>query len=233
METAPSIRESEQHHKYFFYIGLLFVAVLMIANTAAVKIISVGPLAVSGAIVVFPLGYIFGDILTEVYGYRASRKIVWSGFAVIIFMSFCYWLIDILPPAPFWADQQAFHSVLGVAPRIVLASIIAYFCGEFSNSYVLSKMKIWSGGKHLWMRTIGSTVIGEGADTVLFLGIAFGGIFAAADLVSLMVTQYLVKVAYETVVTPVTYAVVGWLKRAEGIDVYDRGINYNPFALRD
>jgi queuosine precursor transporter len=232
METTPTIQESEQHHKYFFYIGLLFVAVLMIANTAAVKLIEIGPLAFSGTIVIFPISYIFGDILTEVYGYRASRKIVWSGFVILIFMSFCYWLIDMLPPAAFWPHQEAFHTILGAAPRIVLASIVAYFAGEFTNSYVLSKMKIWSQGKNLWMRTIGSTVVGEGVDTALFVLIAFGGLLPNEALWQVAISAYIVKVAYEVILTPVTYKIVGWLKRAEGIDVYDRGINYNPFALK-
>lgn len=205
----------------------------MVSNTVASKIVQIGPFFFTGAILIFPISYIFGDILTEVYGYKATRKIVWSGFVALILMSLAYYLVQILTPAPFWQNQSAYESILGAVPRIVLASIIGYFAGELSNSYVLSKMKVWSNGKHLWARTIGSTVVGEGVDTVLFATIGFIGILPAGALITLIISGYLAKVAYEVISTPITYFIVNRLKRAEGIDVYDRGINYNPFLLKD
>lgn len=215
--------------KYFLFIGILFVAVLMISNTVAIKLVQIGPFVFSGAIFIFPISYIFGDILTEVYGYKASRKIIWSGFVALIFMSFCYWLVQILPAPTFWPNQTAYEAILGSVPRIVLASIVAYFVGEFSNSFVLSKMKLWTNGKHLWMRTIGSTIVGEGFDSLIFGTIAFIGVIPFGSLALLIISGYLAKVVYEVILTPVTYIVVSRLKKAEGIDVYDKGISYNPF----
>jgi queuosine precursor transporter len=231
METSPSA--ALHHSKYFLYIAILFVVVLMISNTTASKLIEFGPFVVSAAIVVFPISYIFGDVLTEVYGYKASRRIIWSGFAAIIFMSFWYWVIKILPAASFWPNQGAYEAILGAVPRITIASISAYFLGEFSNSFVLSRMKVWTAGRHLWMRTIGSTVVGEGVDSVVFAVIAFAGTLPLAGLITVIWSGYLLKVIYEALATPLTYLVVNKLKRAEGIDVYDRGISYNPFALKD
>jgi len=230
METEPKL-DISRRSKYFIYIAIVFVAVLMISNTTASKIIQLGPFVVSGAIFVFPISYIFGDILTEVYGYRASRKIIWSGFAALIFMSFWYWFIQILPAASFWPNQEAYEAILGAVPRITLASIVAYFAGEFSNSFVLSKMKVLMNGKHLWMRTIGSTLVGEGVDSLIFISIAFGGTMPISSLLTIIGSIYLLKVLYEVIATPLTYAIVIKLKRVEGIDVYDRGINYNPFII--
>ena len=232
MQTEPR-SDISRNSKYFIYIAILFVAVLMISDTVGSKLIQVGSLTLSATIFIFPISYIFGDILTEVYGYKASRKIIWTGFAALLFMVFCYWFVKILPAASFWTNQSAYEAILGATPRLVLGSILAYFCGELGNSYVLSKMKVWSSGKHLWMRTIGSTIVGEGLDTVIFITVVFAGTIPAAVLVSLIVSQYLVKVAYEAIVTPLTYLVVNKLKAAEGIDVYDRGINYNPFTLAE
>ena len=222
-----------KNSKYFLYIGIFFVATLMISNTIAAKLINVGPLVLSGATFIFPISYIFGDILTEVYGYRASRKIIWSGFAALIFMSFCYWIVQILPTAPSWPNQNAYELILGSVPRIVLASMVAYFAGEFTNSYILSKMKVRMQGKQLWVRTIGSTVVGEGVDSVLFVLIAFAGILPLNILFTIIISIYLFKVAYEIVITPLTYLIVNKLKRAEGIDIYDKGISYNPFVLKE
>ncbi len=218
--------------KYFIYIAVLFVAVLMISNTIAVKIIQLGPLFISGATIIFPLSYIFGDILTEVYGYAASRRIIWLGFVVMILMALTYWIVQILPAAPFWQGQAAYESILGVVPRIVLASLIGYFIGEFCNSYVLSKMKIWTEGRHLWTRTISSTVVGEGVDSVLFATIAFAGIIPWPELWQLIGSIYAFKVAIEVIFTPLTYIIVNRLKRAEGMDVYDIGVDYNPFHIK-
>ncbi len=217
--------------KYFLYVSILFVVVLMISNTVAVKLVQIGPFVFSGAIFIFPISYIFGDILTEVYGYKASRKIIWSGFVALVFMAICYWFVQILPTPVFWQNQQAYQLILGAVPRIVLGSIIAYFVGEFSNSYVLSKMKIWSNGKHLWMRTIGSTIVGEGVDSIIFGIIAFAGTIPASGLAILIFSGYLAKVIYEVILTPVTYIIVNKLKRTEGINVYDREISYNPFRF--
>lgn len=229
METDPT-SDILSRSRYLIYLAVAFVAVLMISNTTAGKVIAIGPLAVSGALIIFPLSYILGDVLTEVYGYRAARKVVWSGFAALVLMSLAYWIIQILPSAAFWENQAAYEVILGAVPRITLASMIAYFCGEFVNSYVLSRMKVWMNGKQLWMRTIASTVAGEGIDTVLFMFVAFAGVLPLAAIFILILSEYAIKVAYEVAATPITYKVIGWLKRKEGIDVYDRGIDYNPFA---
>jgi uncharacterized integral membrane protein (TIGR00697 family) len=224
---------STAHGRYFLYIAILFVAVLMISNTAAVKLIQIGPFAVAGAIFIFPISYIFGDVLTEVYGYRATRKIIWSGFAALVLMSFGYLLVQHLPAAPFWQEQEAYAAILGFVPRIVAGSILAFFAGEFCNSFVLSRMKVWMNGKQLWMRTIGSTIVGEGVDSVIFAFIAFYGTVPLTALFTLMWSGYALKVAYEVIATPITYWIVARLKRAEGVDVYDRGISYNPFHLSE
>ena len=222
-----------KNSKHFLYIGILFVAILMISNITASKFVQIGFFVSSGAIFIFPISYIFGDVLTEVYGYKASRKIIWSGFAAQILMVAYLYFVQILPAAPFWQNQAAYEVILGTLPRVVLGSICAYFAGEFSNSYVLSKMKIWSNGKHLWMRTIGSTVVGEGVDTIIFITVAFTGILPVAALFATGLSVYLFKVIYEVVATPLTYLIVNRLKRAEGIDVYDRGISYNPFSFKE
>ena len=232
METEPRT-DISKNSKYFIYIAILFVAVLMISNTTATKLVQLGPFVVSGAIIIFPISYIFGDILTEVYGYKASRKIIWSGFGAIILMSLSYWIVQLLPPASFWQNQTAYETILGGIPRIVLASMTAYFCGEFSNSFVLSRMKVWMQGKHLWMRTIGSTIVGEGVDSIVFVFIAFYGTIPLNALFTLIGSIYLLKVIYEVIATPFTYIIVNKLKKAEGIDVYDRGISYNPFHISE
>jgi queuosine precursor transporter len=232
METDPR-QDVTRNSKYFLYIAILFVAVLMISNTIAVKLIQFGPFIVSAATFIFPVSYIFGDILTEVYGYKASRKIIWSGFGVLTLMSLFYWIAQKLPAASTWHNQEAFDLILGSVPRIVLASMIAYFAGEFSNSFILSRMKVLTQGKHLWMRTIGSTIVGEGVDSIVFVFIAFAGIMPLKVLFTIIISIYLFKVAYEIIITPLTYLVVNKLKKAEGIDVYDRGISYNPFTLKE
>jgi len=232
MQTEP-LPDITRKSKYFLYIAVLFVAVLMISNTVAVKLIQVGPFIFAGAIFIFPISYIFGDVLTEVYGYKATRKIIWSGFAVLVLMSLSYWFVQILPAPMFWQNQSAYEVILGAVPRIVIGSIIAYFAGEFSNSFVLSRMKIWSRGKYLWTRTIGSTIVGEGIDSVLFGVIAFAGTIPSSGLLTLIISGYLAKVAYEVILTPVTYLVVNKLKQAEGLDVYDKGVNYNPFTIKE
>jgi uncharacterized integral membrane protein (TIGR00697 family) len=224
--STPDVSKTSS---YFLYIAILFVAVLMISNTVAVKLIQLGPFIFAGAIFIFPVSYIFGDILTEVYGYRASRRIIWSGFAALLLMSLGYLLVGALPAPVFWDGQAAYNAILGFAPRIVAASIVGYFTGEFCNSYVLSKMKIWSNGKALWSRIIGSTVVGEAVDTIFFTVLAFWGTVPFLVLLTIIGSNYFFKVVYEVIAMPITYRIVHWLKRAEGVDVYDHGINYSPF----
>lgn len=219
-----------KNSKYFIYIAILFVAMLMISNTVAVKIIQFNGLFFTGAVFLFPITYIFGDILTEVYGYKASRKIIWSGLFANVIMALSYFFAQKLSPAPFWPHQAAFEVILGVVPRIVLASMIGYFVGEFCNSYVLSKLKVIMKGKMLWVRTISSTAVGEGVDTLLFVTIGFLGVIPTVSLLSVILFSYLFKVFYEILATPLTYLIVGKLKKAEGVDIYDTNVNYNPFT---
>lgn len=221
-----------QKSKYLIYIAMMFVAILLISNTVAVKIVQIGLLVFSGAIFIFPLSYMFGDILTEVYGYKETKKIIWFGFVAQILMVSFYYLIQILPSAPFWELQDSYKDILGSTPRMVLASIIAYCVGTFMNSYVLSKMKIFTQGKHLWARTIGSTVIGELFDSTIFVIIAFVGTIPNNAIISMILSFYLIKVIIEVVLTPVTYYIINKLKKVEGIDTYDHGVNYNPFNLK-
>jgi len=232
MHTEPT-SDISKNSKYFFYIAVLFVAILMISNTVVVKLIQVGPLVFTGAFLIFPISYIFGDILTEVYGFKVTRKLIWAGFLTQILMALCYWIVQVMPPASVWSGQSAYETILGVVPRIVLASIIAYCVGEFANSYIMSKMKILMNGKYLWMRTIGSTIIGQLLDSSIFLLLAFAGTIPLNVISSMIIIMYVGKVVYEAVLTPVTYFVVRKLKQAEGMDVYDRGISYNLFRLRE
>ncbi|MEK6896953.1 MAG: queuosine precursor transporter [Nanoarchaeota archaeon] len=223
--------EQKESLKYFSIISTLFVATIMISNTVATKLFSLGPLIFTGGVLIFPITYIFGDILTEVYGYARSRKIIWTGFVALIFMSLIYWIVGFLPPAPTWPNQEAYVAILGSVPRIVLASIIGYWAGSFSNSFVMAKMKLRTKGKHLWTRTIGSTIVGEGVDTALFVSIAFYGVVSGGILVLAILSGYAFKVAYEIIATPITYKIVGFLKKAEDIDTYDTNTKFNPFNL--
>jgi len=218
--------------KYLGTISALFVAILMISNTVAAKLFQIGPLIFTGAVLVFPLSYIFADILTEVYGYARSRKVIWTGFFALILMSLVYWLVGLLPPANGWNNQQAYILILGAVPRIVLASIIGYWTGEFANSFVLAKMKILTKGKYLWTRTIGSTIVGEGVDTSLFVLIAFYGTVPASLLIAAIISGYLFKVIYEVIATPITYKIVDFLKKKEGIDTFDSNTKFNPFLIK-
>ena len=220
-------------YKYFDIILGLFVAVLLISNVASSKILKLGPLTFDGGTILFPISYIFGDILTEVYGYANSRRVIWTGFIAALLMSVIFIIVGKLPPAPGWNDQDAYQKILGLTPRIVIASLLAYFSGEFSNSYTLAKMKILTRGKWLWTRTIGSTIIGEGVDTLLFVTIAFFGVLPNSLLISVIISNYIFKVGFEAVFTPATYLAVNFLKRNEGIDFYDRFTKFNPFALRE
>jgi queuosine precursor transporter len=222
-----------QSFKYLGFITSAIVATLIISNISATKLVEFGPIIADGGTLLFPLAYIFGDILTEVYGYKASRRVIYTAFFWMLIAAITFQLVAIAPPAPEYELQDSFVAILGQTPRILLASLIAYFAGEFTNSYVLARMKVWTEGRNLWTRTIGSTVIGQGVDTALFLLIAFGGVFSLQTLWVAFYTGYLLKVVIEIVLTPLTYAIIGWLKREEGIDIYDRETNFNPFALRE
>lgn len=221
-----------KNEKHLAVLAVIFVSVLLISNTVATKIFQLGPFIFSGAIIIFPISYIFGDILTEVYGYKTSKKIIWFGFIGLVIMSIFYWLVQLLPPAPFWQYQTSYENILGLVPRIVFGSIIGYFVGEFTNSFVLSKLKIITKGKHLWVRTISSTIVGEGVDTAVFGLIAFSGIVPWNYLMPLIIYGYVAKVLIEIIFTPVTYYVIKKLKKSEAVDVYDYGVNYNPFILK-
>ena len=179
----------------------------------------------------FPITYIFGDIFTEVYGYSASRRAIWNGFFGSALLAAISMIVVALPPSPDWPHQQAYATVLGFVPRIIVSSLIAYWFGEFANSIVMARMKLWTNGKHLWTRTVGSTVVGQGVDTVLVMVLAFGGVMSNNDIFRAIVSGYAAKVLYEVAMTPVTYLVVNFLKRQEGVDAMDVNTKFNPFAL--
>lgn len=213
----------------FIIITALFITCLITANIIAVKVISLGPVILPAAAVIFPLSYIFGDILTEVYGYTQARRVIWLGFFCNLLFVIFAWVGQVLPPAPFWEGQEAYERILGYTPRLLLASFIGYLAGELANSFVLAKMKILTRGRFLWMRTIGSTIVGEGLDTILFLLIAFGG---TPSFVPIMILyHWLFKTLIEAVFTPLTYKAVNYLKRKEGLDTYDYRTNFNPFLF--
>ena len=207
------------------------MAVLLISNVVAVKIVKVSSFSFAGGTLLFPLAYIFGDIFTEVYGYKRTRRIIWTGFGANILMAIVFIVIGKLPAASGWVNQAAYDAILGWVPRIVLASILAYWVGEFINSFVLAKMKIWTQGKWLWTRTIGSTVFGELLDTIIFVLIAFWGALPSALIFSVVVSNYILKVGVEIIFTPITYWIVRFLKRKEGIDTYDYKTKFTPFSL--
>ena len=217
----------------FFDIFLgLFVAVLLISNVASTKIVSIGSFSFDGGTILFPLVYILGDIFTEVYGYRAARRVIWVGFVCALMMSLVFIVVGMLPAASDWAHQEAYDAILGLTPRIVLASLLAYWVGEFVNSGILAKMKVATKGRFLWMRTIGSTIVGQGLDTVIFVLVAFSGLLPASLLWSIIVTNYIFKVGIEVVLTPVTYKTIKYVKRREQIDVYDTHTKLNPFHIK-
>jgi len=209
----------------------VFITCLITANVIAVKIISLGPVILPAAIFVFPLSYIFGDILTEVYGFHLARKVIWLGFLCNLIFVFFTWVGQVLPGAGFWEGQDAYVSILGYTPRLLLASFGGYLFGEFINSFVLSKLKVITGGRWLWSRTIGSTVVGQAFDTSLFIVIAFWGTPSFAPI--LIFNHWWAKVLIEVAATPATYAIVKWLKRKEGVDTYDYKTSYNPFAIAE
>jgi uncharacterized integral membrane protein (TIGR00697 family) len=218
-------------YRFFDLLVALFVAVLLISNIASTKILTLWKFTFDGGTLLFPLSYIFGDILTEVYGFRRSRRVIWLGFFSALLMSLVLFVVQILPPAKDWLNQEAYETILGFVPRIVTASLLAYFAGEFSNSIILSRLKIMTKGKFLWARTIGSTIIGEGIDTIVFCMVAFYGILSPSVFWAVVVSNYIFKCFIEVSFTPITYLVVGFLKRKENTDVYDFGVTYNPFQI--
>ena len=222
--------ESNRRYKYLDPLITLFVTVLLVSNIIAPKFFAIGPLRVSSAQMLFPVTYIFGDIFTEVYGYSASRRAIWYGFfASFVLVLLCY-LAVVIPPAPEYADEKAFETIFKPVGRVVAGSLLAYWCGEFANSFTLAKLKLLTGGRFLWTRTIGSTVVGQAVDTTIVIFAIFGGVRPLPVVLELIVSGYLIKVVYETVMTPVTYLVVNELKRSEGVDTFDRGTDFNPFA---
>jgi uncharacterized integral membrane protein (TIGR00697 family) len=241
--AAPVFRgpvSSGRSYRYYDFVMAAFVTVLICSNligpakAVQVELPLVGAMIFGAGVLFFPISYVFGDILTEVYGYARARRVIWAGFAGLAFASLMAYVVVALPPAPQWPNQQAYEIAFGSTWRIAGASMLAYFCGEFANSFVLAKMKLLTAGKWLWTRTIGSTIVGEAVDSALFYPLAFygGGIIPNEIIPKLMLAQFLGKVAVEVVLTPVTYKIVGALKRAENEDYYDRDTNFTPFRLR-
>jgi queuosine precursor transporter len=220
-------------YRYYDLVMAAFVTVLLCANLiGASKVAHLGGFTFGAGVLFFPLSYVFGDVLTEVYGYARARKVVWAGFGAMAFASVMSGVVLAFPPAPGWPHQEAFQTVFGNTPRIVLASLVAYFCGEFANSYVLARLKVRTEGRWLWVRTIGSTIVGEGIDSLIFYPLAFVGVWSNELVLTVMVTNYLFKVGWEAAITPVTYRIVGFLKRAEAEDYYDRHTDFTPFSLK-
>jgi queuosine precursor transporter len=219
------------YSSWFLLLVALFITTLITANITAVKLVSVFSLVVPAAIVIFPLSYIVGDVLTEVYGYRQARRVIWLGFGCNLLAVTAIWLGQVLPPAVFWEGQAAYERILGSTPRLLVASFLAYLVGEFANSFVLAKLKIATQGRQLWLRTIGSTLVGQGLDSLIFITLAFAGTLPVAGLITAILTQWLVKSLYETMVTPLTYAVVNFLKQREGVDVFDDDTQFKPLLV--
>lgn len=224
--------------RYYDFVMAAFVTILLLSNligagkVAQVNLPMIGDWPFGAGILFFPISYVIGDVLTEVYGYARARRVVWAGFAALAFMAFMSWVVVNLTPAPDWTGQAAYEAVFGATPRIVLASMLAFWAGEFANSFVLARMKVWTKGRHLWTRTIGSTAVGQGVDSLIFYPVAFYGVWSNELLLTVLATQYALKVGWEALLTPVTYKVVGWLKRREGIDVYDERTDFTPFTAK-
>lgn len=221
-----------QHLRHFDTIEVLFVAIFLTSNIVSAKIISLWYFTFDGGTILFPLSYIITDILTEVYGYKKTRRVLWLGLMSAILLSFALIVIGLLPAAVGWENQEAYSKILGLAPRILIASIIAYFVGEFTNSYILAKMKIATNGRWLWTRTISSTIVGEFFDTLLFVTIAFYGVLDRQMLIVIIISNYVFKLGVEILFTPLTYMVVKYLKKAENMDTYDTNTNFNPFSFK-
>ena len=226
METGTRMNISHR----LLIIAAIFVTCLITANVTAVKIITLGPIPLPASIFVFPISYIFGDVLTEVYGYRWARRIIWLGFFCNLIFVFFAWVGQILPPASFWTGQEAYETILGSVGRILAASFCGYLVGEFANSFVLAKMKVLTRGRWLWSRTIGSTIVGQGLDSSIFITLAFIG--TPSFLPIMILYHWLAKATIEAVATPLTYATVNFLKKKEALDTYDYETDFNPFLIK-
>ena len=234
-KSPPIAVKADTRHQFrsFDVVMAAFVAILLLSNViGAAKVSSLGGWEFGAGILFFPLGYVIGDVLTEVYGYARARRCIWVGFSALLFMAFMSWVVVSLPPAHGWTGQAAYESVFGQVPRIVFASIVAFWAGEFVNSYVLARMKIWTQGKHLWSRTIGSTIFGQGVDSLIFYPLAFWGVWETSQVMTVLVTNWLLKVSWEVVLTPVTYLVVNKLKQHEGVDLFDEGTDFTPLKTQ-
>lgn len=227
--------------KYYDFAMAAFVAVLICSNLiGAAKLVQFFEIEIFGfkagifgaGILFFPLSYVLGDVLTEVYGYARTRRVVWAGFAAVAFMAFMSFVVVALPPAPGWGGQEAYEAVFGIAPRIVLASMVAFWAGEFSNAFVMARMKMLTKGRKLWTRTIGSTVVGQGVDSLIFYPVAFIGIWSTEQIITVLLTNYALKVIWEIFLTPVTYVIIGRLKKAEGVDIFDAETDFSPFTVK-
>jgi uncharacterized integral membrane protein (TIGR00697 family) len=225
--------EGTKYSHWFLIVVAVFVTCLITANIIAVKLVDLFGLILPAAIFIFPLSYITGDVLTEVYGYRQARKVIWLGFLCNVLVVVAIWIAQVLPAASFWDGQRAYERILGYTPRILMASFLAYLVGEFANSFVLAKLKIATQGRWLWMRTIGSTLVGQGLDSAVFIALAFAGTLPVQALTLAIVTQWLAKSAYEAAATPFTYLVVNFLKRREGMDTYDFETRFNPLLISE
>ena len=219
--------------KYFDLLLALFVLVLLVSNVVSAKILKLGPFTFDGGTILFPLAYILGDVFTEVYGYKKMRRVIWLGFLANILMAAIFIIVSKLPAAEGWNNQKAYEAILGWVPRIVIASIIAYWVGEFVNSFILAKMKIFTKGRFLWMRTIGSTLVAEFLDSLIFCVIAFLGKVPSALLFKIIISNYIFKVLIEIIFTPITYWVANFLKKKEKIDTFDFQTNFSPFKIND
>lgn len=222
---------SRYYSTWFVMLTAVFVSCLLVANIIAVKPMSIAGLVVPAAVIIFPISYICGDVFTEVYGYHRARQVIWLGFGCNLLAIGAIWAAQVLPGADFWDAQAAYERILGFAPRLLLASFCAYLIGEFTNSFVLAKMKVLTAGRMLWARILGSTIVGQGLDSLVFITVAFLGTMPMSGLVSMMITQWLFKVVYEALAMPLTYTVVHVLKQQEGVDVYDHDTMFNPLAL--
>jgi uncharacterized integral membrane protein (TIGR00697 family) len=231
LQDQSTIDGKANYSIWFVFIVAIFISCLITANIAAVKLVEVFGFVLPAGTIIFPISYIFGDVLTEVYGYHQARRVIWLGFFCNFIVVVVLWFGQVLPPASFWDGQKAYERILGYTPRLLVASFLAYLVGEFANSFVLAKMKMATKGRWLWTRTIGSTLVGEGLDSLVFMTLAFVGTIPGAALFLAILTQWLVKSAYEAAVTPLTYIVVNFLKRKEGVDVFDYGTKFNPLLF--
>lgn len=227
MAVQETIERNQPGHRVFFACAMIFVTMLLVSNTIATKIVSVGDWAVAAGIICFPVSYIFNDVLTEVYGFRQTKRVIWWGFFCLALMAGFYALAAVLPPAPFYQNESAFDGIFSQVPRIVLASLAGYLVGSFLNSIVMSRLKVLTKGKLLWVRTISSTIVGELGDSFVFAVVAFAGVMSWDQLVLVGTTGFVLKTAFEVIATPATYLIVGWLKRTEGVDTYDRNERYS------